>query len=452
MPPQLAHDGLKAGAQYARALPAWRNVPTLPEKQEVLGAVQPRLSPTVLLLGNYRPALTVARSLSRHGYSIMMGVGGGEGCGEYSRFVDESWDHPALSGTGDEFLASLLTLLEAKPEIEVIYPVAEEFVRFLAERERALPERLIVASPRSDIVRTCCDKLALLGVVERVGVDHLPFRVISALNELAPAANEIGFPVAIRPINNLIRLGHKKALIASDAAELGHLLPHWPDGHERLLLQRYAKGERQDVFFAALNGRILRAAQVRYLRTDHIDGTGLCVYGELQALDKRLLKSCQALTQELNYTGIGCAQFVVDPVSSDICFIELNPRTSAIHAAPEAVGMELSYLAIALAQGAVLPEFQETFGYKAGRRYAWTYGELRGIRSALRNREIGPAQATRWVLQMLWSALSADLHLTWRRTDPLPTIMLFLRMLNLSGKSPKSTHFRQGFIRPAARG
>ena len=372
----------------------------------------------------------------------MMGLGGGEGCGEYSRFVDESWDHPALSGNGDEFFASLLALLHARRDIEVVYPLAEEFVRFLAEREHALPERVTLASPRGDIVRTCCDKFALLRVVERLGVDHLPFRVISALDELAAAANAIGFPVVIRPLNNLILLGHKKALIARDEAELGNLLPRWPQGQDRLLLQRYAAGERQDVFFAALDGQILRAAQVRYLRTDQIDGTGLCVYGEFQALDNRLLKRCQAITQNFRYSGIGCAQFVVDPASGDICFIELNPRTSAIHHVPEAMEMELSYLAIALALGNIPVELQQPFEYRPGRRFAWTYGELRGIRRALRKHEIGPAQATRLALQMLWSALSADLHLTWRRDDPLPTIMLFLRQLGFAGA--RSEMSRQG--------
>jgi predicted ATP-grasp superfamily ATP-dependent carboligase len=447
---RLHHDGPQAVNQYARTLPPRQNAPAAPEKQQVSGAVQLPRPPIVLLLGNYRPALAVARSLSRHGYRIMMGLGGGEGCGEYSRFVDESWDHPALAGTGDEFFASLLTLLNARRDIEVIYPVAEEFVRFVAEREDALPERVTVASPRGDTVRTCCDKLALLRVVEQRGVDHLPFRVISAFEELTAAANEIGFPVVIRPINNLIRLGDKKALIARDETELGHLLSRWPDGQDRLLLQRYARGERHNVFFAAQHGRILRSVETRILRTDRTDGTGLAVDGETVLPTPQLREETARLLESMNYTGIGLAQFILDPESGRSCFLELNPRIAGSHAVTEQTGAELSRLAIDLARSEVF--IDTAFSYRPGMRYAWTYGELRGILHALRNREIGATQATRWALQMLWSALFADLHQTWRRDDPLPTIMLYLRLLVLSGKSPKSTHFRQGFIKPTARG
>ena len=89
--------------------------------------------------------------------------------------------------------------------------------------------------------------------------------------------------------------------------------------------------------------------------------------------------------------------------------------------------MELSFCAVALARSGTLPAPEGTFRYQPGRRYAWTYGELRAIKSALRYREIGIVGATRWLLQALGTAISADFHLTWRRDDPLPTIMLFLR-------------------------
>ena len=426
----LAHDGAQAVTEYARILPP-QNVPTARERPRVVAAVQPPRTPVVLLLGNYRPALAVARSLSRHGYRIMLGLGGGEGCGEYSRFVDESWDHPELGGNGEELFASLLALLEARREIEVIYPVAEEFVRFVAERANELPERVTVASPRGDIVRTCCDKLALLHIAQKRGVGHLPFQVVSAFDELTAAANDIGFPVVIRPLNNLIRLGHKKALIAADAEALQKLLPRWPDGQEKLLLQRYANGERRNVFFAAQHGRILRAVETRILRTDRTDGTGLAVDGETVLPTPQLVEDTAALLASLNYTGIGLAQFILDPESGRSCFLELNPRIAGSHAITEQVGADLSGFAIDLARKELF--VPDAFSYRTGMRYAWIYGDLRGLLHALRCREIGPVQATRWTLQILWSAFTADLHQTWQRDDPMPTIMLFLRLLGLAG-------------------
>jgi predicted ATP-grasp superfamily ATP-dependent carboligase len=383
---------------------------------------------TVLLLGNYRPTLAVARALSGHGYRVAVGLGGGEGCTEYSRFVDEAWDHPPLAGSGEAFLSALLVLLAARPDISTVYPVAEEFVHFLADAASALPSHIVVASPRPETVRTCGDKLALLNLVQHIGVDHLPFQEARSFAEMHAAARSVGFPLVVRPLNNLIRFGHKKALIARNADELACLLQDWPAEQTGILLQRQAPGERQDIFFAASAGCILRAMQVRYLRTDHVEGTGLCVHGVTEPVADRLLEQCRKLVRALDYTGIGCAQFMVDGATGDVCFLELNPRTSAIHRVTEECGMELSLFAIALARGG-LPASEETFHYWPGRHYAWTYGELRAIKSALRYREIGAARAVGWLLRALDTAISADFHLTWRWDDPLPTIMLFLRQV-----------------------
>jgi biotin carboxylase len=371
--------------------------------------------------------------LSRDGYRIVVGLGGGEGCTEFSRFVDESWEHPPLAGDGKAFLTHLLTTLEERPDISVVYPVAEEFVRFLAEQENLLPPRIVLASPPGRVVRTCCDKIKMYRVAKDCGVDHQPVRAAHTLDEGIEAAREIGFPIVIRPLGDAMRLGHKKALIVPGWNELLELFEQWPFEQTRLLFQRYAKGERQDVFFAARYGRILRSLQVRYLRTDHIEGTGLCVHGEVQAVSDKLLEHCSALVAGLDYTGIGCAQFVIEPKSGKACFLELNPRTSAIHRVPEAMGMELSQLAIALAAGTIPTALQRQFQYPAGQRYAWTYGDLRGIKSALRTNEIGMARAAMWALQAIQSAITADFHLTWRRDDPLPTIKLFLQQLGLGG-------------------
>jgi predicted ATP-grasp superfamily ATP-dependent carboligase len=395
-------------------------------------AVKPTAHETVLLLGNYRPTLTVARTMSLHGYRVAVGLGGGEGCTEFSRFVAEAWDHPPLVGSGEAFLSALQDLLASRPDITIVYPVAEEFVRCLAEAARVLPRRVVIASPRPDVIRTCCNKLDMLRLVQGINIDHLPFRSADSIEEMHRAAHEIGFPLVVRPLNNLIRFGHKKALIARSRNELARLLPQWPDRQGNILLQRQAQGERQDVFFAAAAGRIVRAMQVRYLQTDHVEGTGLCVHGEIQPVAERLLDQCCALARALNYTGVGCAQFIVDTTTGQVCFVELNPRISAIHRVTEESGMQLTLLAIALARGGSLPAHFDTFHYRPGRRFAWTYGALRAIKSAIRYREIGIGSAIRWLFQSAGVAVSVDFHLTWRWDDPLPTIMLFLRQFGLA--------------------
>lgn len=405
---------------------------------------------TVLLLGNYRPTLAVARSLAQGGYRVVVGLGQGEGCTEYSRAVAESWKHPDLSQSGAAFLAALRSFLHSRPDIAIVFPIAEEFVRLLAQPHARLPSRVTLASPPAEVVRVCTDKLAMLRLAQTQRLHQLPFREARGLRELPAVAQKIGFPLVIRPLNEVTRIGHKKALIVRDRDELSRLMPRFAHGDIHLLLQRQAAGERQDVIFAAAAGRILRSMQVRYIRTDSPDGTGLCVHGEIQDLDGRLLEQSQALVAALGYTGVGCAQFVVKAGGEDVCFLELNPRISAIHRVAEESGMNLSSLAIGLAAGGLPAELDRPFTYRSGRQYAWTYGELRGIKSALRHREVGASQAALGLLRCLSTALTADFHLTWRRDDPLPTAALFLRQIGIG--VPRRGGERPRKPRPSYRG
>ncbi|MCP4937026.1 MAG: hypothetical protein GY927_23165 [bacterium] len=55
------------------------------------------------------------------------------------------------------------------------------------------------------------------------------------------------------------------------------------------------------------------------------------------------------MVEALGNNGIACDQFVIDPETKDTCFVEINPGTSAIHRALEALGMELSHVTLVLA-------------------------------------------------------------------------------------------------------
>jgi len=62
---------------------------------------------TILLLGNYRPSLTLARTLSAEGYEIHVGSRGcDKGC-EYSRYVSQMWPHSDCKQHPKRFLAEL---------------------------------------------------------------------------------------------------------------------------------------------------------------------------------------------------------------------------------------------------------------------------------------------------------------------------------------------------------
>jgi predicted ATP-grasp superfamily ATP-dependent carboligase len=411
-------------------------------------ASSPRVSPrrSVLLLGNYRPTLTVARALARDGFNVVLGLGHDpEGSAQYSRHVHEIWDHPRLTSAGQPFGAALRAFLAERPDIRIVYPVSEDMVRWIAEHAQDLPRELVVATPPAPVVQACLDKLYMAECALAERVPCQPFAAVRTPHQLRAAAGRLGYPVVVRSLNHLLRLGRKKAIIASSHAELAEALTVWPKGHDHLLVQKRASGERRDVYFAAQDGRALRCLEVRILRTDSLDGTGLSVDGEIIAPTPSLTEYVSRLLRRLDYTGIGCAQFLVDTTTGDISFLEINPRIAGSHRCTEIAGMDLTRFAIRLAARTVFPDRVEPFLYAPGWRYCWTYGDLGGLKNGLAAGEIGIVQAVVWLARAARSLALADVHLTFDRRDPTPSIRL------LAAKVPGLGRLMQGLARRRCR-
>jgi len=379
-------------------------------------------APGVLLLGNYRPTLTLVRDLKSLGWVTIVGRGGGEGGAEYSRFTDEVWEHPPLEDGREAFLGALGAFLGRRSDIGVVLPVAEEFVRAVSAARDRLPSDRIYALPEPQVVRTALDKTAVWGLAQSIGVPVASHALATSYADLERRCDEIGYPLVIRPLDSTRRLGEVKALIVVGPAELASTMPAWPGGHTGLLVQRRVTGRRHNLYFAARRGRIVRLLETVIERTDHVDGTGLAVEGRTVATTPVLARHTERLAGCLGYSGVGCAQFLVDPEADGVTFLELNPRVAGNHAVAEAAGLELGRLSILLASPEP-PDVPFVAG-TPGLVYAWTYGDVRGLVHSLR-RGLPAREALRWLGHVLRALLRADVHMTWRWDDPLPTLALF---------------------------
>ena len=398
---------------------------------------------SILLLGNYRPAVVIARALAARGYNIILGLEGEpHGC-EHSRFVHETWDHPHLETDRHRFLPALRRYVGERGDVGAVLPVTEEFVNLFAGTSEPIADDVVLASPDAKIVDVFASKPATLELAQRCAVPTNSFCQVHNHRELIDEAKRICFPITIRPLGTTARLLEEKALIINSAEDLLVALPDWPMGHRTLLLQRFANGIRHNLYFASLDGQIIASCESRILRTNRPDGTGLAVDGETVPVSPVLFRDTQALIEDTGYTGIGLAQFIVDAETGERCFLELNPRVSGSHAVPEYAGIPLSALAIDLAlvaqasrqsklksnilkilidnksQPDDLTHYHRTYKLI---RYVWTSGDLASSKLALTNGEIGYSGLVSRIWGALRSAARADVHMIWTPSDPLPAI------------------------------
>ena len=233
----------------------------------------PAAATEVLLLGNYRPSLGIARSLRADGYRVIAGPEAFDWDSEcmHSRFVAMRWRPRGQPSSGSLLWRELVDFCASRSTVAAVFPVAEEYVRYFAERARyfhELPD-IVIVDPKT--VLTCLNKQSMFDLARRCDVPVARFEELCLDKETKPALEHFRFPVVVRHLSATELLDGKKVL----KFRLRELLP---DG-AKLLVQERFDGDRFNVYFAARDGLLVETVCARITRTDRPDGSGLAVEG-----------------------------------------------------------------------------------------------------------------------------------------------------------------------------
>lgn len=384
-----------------------------------------------MVIGNYCQTLTVIRSLAKEGCRVVLGCGERRVFTQYSRYTSETWRHPDIKKSEARFITALANYLAEHKEIDFVFPVGDIDILCLMRHRGSIPSsvQLVMADPAA--IETCLNKFRMYQVASQAGIPGADFRGISEYSELALVAERIGYPCVVKPTSSQTTLGGKKALIVETAADLRKLLPAWPIGHESLVVQKFASGVRHNCHFVADKGLLLAYFEQRVLRTDELDGTGYGADGISYAPTSRLWAYCALLAEELNYSGIGCAQFLVDDRSGSISFLEINPRLDATCALPFYCGYDFPRLALLYAQyklGALSAPPANSAAYPVGKRGVSLWRDIQGWAHAVTTQDLSMSQSMQWLAKMAVTFFRGDFHLTWSWKDSLPTCYRFPRL------------------------
>jgi predicted ATP-grasp superfamily ATP-dependent carboligase len=384
----------------------------------------------ILILGSYRQTITVIRSLGRAGYHVIAGRGKARDFTEFSRYTAETWVHPDLHDDEDGLVIAVAKLLSERRDVRFVFPVGERQITYLAKRVGYIPGgvSLVMADPA--VLAACFDKARTYAIAGKLGIPAPEYRKVFGYPDLAAAVEFFGYPCIVKPDHSLTPFRNMKAIIVNGPDGLRQQLPDWPQGNEFLLVQAFASGYRHNCQFAAQKGELLSYFEQRVLRTDRPNYTGYGVDGISVAPRARLKAYCESLVKELDYTGVGCVQFLVDDVGGTANLLELNPRLDATCAIPYYCGYDFPKMAVELAgntQRASSSVAAWPTMYPSGKRGVWWLGDVEGAIDAFGRGEIGLLGIAQWFGRFLRSAVRADFHLTWSWRDPLPTLFLCRR-------------------------
>lgn len=374
----------------------------------------------ILLIGNYRPSLTIARVLSAAGHEVWAATSG------YCDYLN--WSRAVMGSLPisdfEHGLAALEDIgnLVRRHGFDAVWPVSDQATRYLARHGASLPDGLVRVSPDPALVSRCVSKTEMAALCADLDVPVAPFTAINSVQEAREACLDLGFPVVIKPTSEGELIHGKKVLTLHGLSDLDAELASWPKGHTQLLAQKRLDGQRHNHYFLAHRGKLISGAALEILRTDRADGSGYAVEGISAAPRPDLADHTARLVEALGYTGLGCAQYMTSRVGSETSFLEVNPRLGANFAGAEAAGAHMVNAALDLALGhsetAPANPWAKT---RTGVRYAWSKGDLSGWLWRMKH-GASLAQTISDAATGLITALRADTHLVFDWRDPAPAL------------------------------
>ncbi len=228
--------------------------------------------------------------------------------------------------------------------------------------------RLIGTTART--IRRAEDRLEFKETMEKINEPCAPSLVVENVEDGVVFANQIGYPVVLRPAYTL---GGSGGGIAKNQAELEEILANGLRLSRvgQVLVERCIAGWKEIEYEVMRDGK---GNVITVCNMENIDPVGVhtgdsIVVAPSQTLgDKEyqmLRTSALKIISELEITG-GCnVQFALNPESFEYCVIEVNPRVSRSSAlASKATGYPIAKVAAKIALGYTLDEIKNAVTQK----------------------------------------------------------------------------------------
>ncbi|MEW6444413.1 MAG: biotin carboxylase N-terminal domain-containing protein [bacterium] len=232
---------------------------------------------------------------------------------------------------------------------------------------------LAFIGPSAAAIAILGDKLASKNLAVRAGVPVIPgpLAPLSDAREVIAAAAATGYPILLKPVMGgggkgmRIVAGREEAekALAVSRNESGKAF-----GDTQIFLERYLPDPRhiEVQILADEHGNVVwlgeRECSVQRRHQKVIEETPSTAIDD--SMRQAAGRMACALAREAGYTNAGTVEFILDPESGGVCFLEMNTRLQVEHAVTEMVtSLDLVELQLRVACGERLPFRQEEVGF-----------------------------------------------------------------------------------------
>ncbi len=225
-------------------------------------------------------------------------------------------------------------------------------------------------------------------ILQKLGIPQPKGKAVTNIEDGVSAANEIGYPVLVRPS---FVLGGRAMQIVANEAQLRHYLKTAVeiDVDKPVLVDKYIQGKEVEID-AICDGYDVFVPGIMELveRTGIHSGDSISVYPTFSISDRvkgRILTYAKALGLGIGIIGLYNIQFIVDS-DENVFVIEVNPRSSrTVPFLSKSTGYSLADIATEVIMGKTLKE-QGIFGIYPEEKKRWyvkvpvfSFNKIRGL-------------------------------------------------------------------------
>ncbi|MBQ0025570.1 MAG: carbamoyl-phosphate synthase large subunit [Bacteroidales bacterium] len=239
-----------------------------------------------------------------------------------------------------------------------------------------------------DAIDNAEDRKLFEAIMRKTGIPQPKAKAVTDVEEGVKAAEEIGYPVLVRPS---FVLGGRAMMIVGNEATLRHYLHNAVEINENspVLVDKYIMGRETEVDAICDGENVLIPGIMEHVEKTGIhSGDSISVYPSFtlsKAVKEKIIDYTVRLGKEIGIVGLFNIQYIVDK-NDEVYVIEVNPRSSrTVPFLSKSTGVPMAKIATMVMLGKSLREqgYTETYLPERKRYYvktpAFSFNKIKGI-------------------------------------------------------------------------
>ena len=348
----------------------------------------------VLLLGGQENALSVIRSLTRHGVPVSLSAP--ENCWALrSRHCAKRY--PIAKGLDRAAFWEDLLLGPDHPELRgaVLLPCNDEGIEFMAARRSVLRREYLLDDHVANQQMEMLDKQATLDLARSVGVPVPQHWNIEKPEDVDAIEGDVDFPVIIKPIHSHVfqRIYNAKLLVVNDFPELVSKVKEVLSRGLEIMVCELVPGP-DDLLssyytYIDADGSHLFEFTKRIIRRNPVNFGGGCYHitdwvPETAEVGRKFFRG-------IGFKGLGNIEFKLDQRDGQLKVIECNARFTAAQELLVQSGMDIAWIIYNHITGGQIPKVE---GFREGLRFWYAFDDFESFRML---RERGELSMSGWL-------------------------------------------------------